>query len=135
MCNSNCSSSNPVAGRRQRGDAYAEKNMRKFAVKSRSKRDLPYAVSVSGAKFFPAGTWPGQDIVCECVCTRGCACWADNNPKVLQAKRATITWTGGQKQKPLASNFHQRFFPFFFSFCRTFPQLPLTGTMYVLLSA
>lgn len=84
-------------------DAYAErveKNMRKFAVKSVGQTRLPCPYPGQTFRFSRFGTQPEPEPV-QCVCV----CLADNNPKVLQAKRATITWQAGRNRNHLQAIF------------------------------
>lgn len=81
-----------------------EKNMRKFAVKSVGQTRLPCPCPGQTFRFSRFGTQPEPEpepVQCVCVCV----CLADNNPKVLQAKRATITWQAGRNRNHLQAIF------------------------------
>lgn len=78
-----------------------EKNMRKFAVKSVGQTRLPCPCPGQTFRLAALAHSQSQSQCSVCVCV----CLADNNPKVLQAKRATITWQAGRNRNHLQAIF------------------------------
>jgi len=64
------------------------------------------SMSMSGAKVFACCCCLAQSqTMCVCVSECESVCMADNNPKVLQAKRAAITWQAGRNRNHLQAIF------------------------------
>lgn len=117
------------------GDAYVEKNMRKFA-----EANADFACPMSGAKFFPTGTWPAHVCVCVRVGLTIIQKFYKQNERPLHGRTGRnrnhlqAIFISEFSSSSFCFHIHIYSWFFFLAFYQAQPQLLLTGRTSILLS-